>query len=127
MITPKQIVESFFSRITAGKIQEAFELVSDDVVWWIPEGLPFSGTKNKQEYLAIVNRIQAGFPSGFKLEVKDMTIEGSKVAAEVESDGLHVNGKKYNNKYHFLIVTKDQKFSVVKEYMNTLHLATLIG
>ncbi len=127
MSNTKQIVESFFSRITAGKANEAFELVADEVAWWIPEGLPFSGTKNKKEYFAIVNRIQAGFPTGFKLEVKDMTAEGDKVAAEVESEGIHVNGKRYNNKYHFLIVVKDQKFVRVKEYMNTLHLAQLLS
>lgn len=126
MTDPKITVETFFNRITEGKMDEAFTLVADDVAWWVPEELPFSGTKNKKEYFAIVNRIQAGFPSGFKLLVKSMIAEGNTVAAEVESEGTHVNGKRYNNKYHFLIVVKDGKFSSVKEYMNTLHLMNLL-
>lgn len=123
----RKVVSSFFENVSAGKIDQAFALVADDVTWWVPEELPFSGTKNKREYMAIVNRIQSGFPTGFQLEVKDMTVEGDKVAAEVESHGTHVNGKTYNNKYHFLILVKDGKFKSVKEYMNTLHLAKLMG
>ncbi len=99
----KNTVILFFESISSGKINEAFELVADDVSWWVPEELPFSGTKNKKEYFAIVNRIQSGFPSGFKLLVKDMTVEGDKAAVEVESQGTHTNGKSYHNKYHFLI------------------------
>lgn len=127
MANPKAVVQSFFDNISAGKIPEAFELVSDNVVWWIPDELPFSGTKNKNEYLGIVNRIQSGFPTGFKLVVKSMIAEGSTVAAEVESEGTHVNGKKYANKYHFWVVVENGKFTHVKEYMNTAHLLKLLS
>ncbi len=127
MNNPKTVVASFFENISQGKMDEAFTLVADDVKWWVPEELPFSGTKNKQEYFAIVNRIQQGFPTGFKLVLKDATIEGNKVAAEVESEGTHKNGKQYCNKYHFLIVVENGKFISVKEYMNTLHLAKLLA
>lgn len=125
-MSPKETVKAFFERITEGKIDDAFSLVSDEVQWWVPEELPFSGTKNKKEYFEIVSRIQAGFPTGFKLLVNEMIAEGDTVAAEVESEGTHVNGKRYNNKYHFLIVVKAGKFTSVKEYMNTLHLAKLL-
>jgi len=123
----RDTIQSFFSQVSAGKIEEAFQLVSEDVSWWVPEELPFSGTKNKCEYQAIVSRIQSGFPAGFQLKVTGMTVEENKAAVEVESEGTHVNGKAYNNKYHFLIVVEDGKFKSVKEYMNTLHLAKLLG
>jgi uncharacterized protein len=123
----KPVVESFFQNISSGNIDEAFKVVADDVRWWVPEELPFSGTKNKAEYFAIVSRIQSGFPTGFKLVIKDMIIQGDKAAVEVESEGTHVNGKRYHNKYHFLIQVTDGKFQSVKEYMNTLHLFRLIS
>jgi hypothetical protein len=34
--------------------------MSDDVKWWVPGDLPFSGTKTKAEYLQIVGSIQRG-------------------------------------------------------------------
>lgn len=123
----RQVVNGFFESISAGKIDQAFAAVAEDVQWWVPEELPFSGTKNKQQYFAIVNRIQSGFPTGFKLLVKSMIVEGDRAAVEVESEGTHVNGKRYNNKYHFLIQVQDGKFVAVKEYMNTLHLARLLA
>ena len=122
----KEIVDLFFKRVTAGKIDAAFELVDDDVSWWVPGNLPFSGTKSKAEYLAVVNQITKGFPTGFELRATSLIAEADKVAAEVISSGTHINGKKYNNHYHFLIQVRKGKMINVKEYMDTLHLYQLI-
>lgn len=128
METNKKIVEAFFSHFNQGQIEAAFNLVSENVSWWVPGTLPFSGTKTKAQYLGIVKRIQEGFPEGFKLNVKSMIGEGNKVAAEVESLGKHHNGMTYNNKYHFLITLgADGKMVEVKEYMDTQHLAGIIA
>ncbi len=122
----KQIVANFFKLVSEGDTNSAFELVEDSVNWWIPGELPFSGTKTKEEYLQVVGAIKQGFPTGFKLTVTSAIAEGNKVAAEVESEGTHVNGKAYNNKYHFLFEFKDGKIIHVKEYMDTLHLYQLL-
>jgi uncharacterized protein len=126
-MTIQTTIETFFSHLSRGHVNEAFMLVDDNVTWWVPEELPFSGTKTKSEYLSIVKGIQSAFPSGFTVDIKGVTIEGNKAAVEAESNGIHSNGKTYANKYHFLITIKDQKFIAVKEYMNTLHLARLIS
>ncbi len=122
----KQTVSRFFDEFSNGNIDRAFALVSDSVNWWVPGTLPFSGNKTKAQYLQVVAAIRNGFPGGFSLKVSAMTVEGDRVAAEVESYGKHVNGKTYNNKYHFLIVLRDGKFVEVREYMDTLHLFQLI-
>lgn len=123
----KVIVDQFFNDITSGNIESAFALVSENARWWVPGNLPFSGTKTKSEYLKIVNMITRGFPTGFSLKVTDLIAEGDKVAAEVVSEGRHINGKNYNNHYHFLFRIKEGKFVEVKEYMDTLHLYQLIA
>ena len=122
----KDVVTSFFKDFSAGNIDNAFALVSDDASWWVPGDLPFSGTKTKAEYLQVVGAIKAGFPNGLELKVTSMLAEGNKVAVEVASYGEHVNGKTYTNKYHFLITIEDGKLVNVKEYMDTLHLYQLI-
>lgn len=43
----RSVVERFFACMTQDKVDEAFSLVSDDVEWWVPGGLPMSGTKSK--------------------------------------------------------------------------------
>ncbi len=123
----KKIVDLFFKRVTAGKIDDAFELVDENVSWWVPGDLPFSGTKSKAEYLVVVNQITKGFPTGFELKTTAMIAEGDKVAAEVVSAGTHVNGRRYNNRYHFLVQMRAGKMISVKEYMDTLHLYKLIS
>jgi len=122
----KEIVSTFFSHFSDGEIDQAFALVSDDVDWWVPGNLPFSGTKSKTEYMYVVDRIKAGFPEGLSFTVGCMIAEGDMVAAEVASNGIHVNGKEYANKYHFLITMENGLMTVVKEYMDTLHLYQLM-
>jgi uncharacterized protein len=122
----KEIVNHFFEGVTVGDIDGAFALVDDNVNWWIPGTLPFSGNKTKEQYMQVVNAIKKGFPTGFQLTVLSSIAEGSKVAAEVESSGNHINGKAYNNKYHFLFEIANGKIISVKEYMDTLHLYQLM-
>ena len=122
----KSIVKEFFKNFSAGNIGEAFALVSDNASWWVPGDLPFSGTKTKAQYLQVVGAIKKGFPKGLKLNIVSMIAEGNTVAAEVESEGDHYSGKKYENKYHFLIKIENGKIIEVKEYMDTLHLYQLI-
>ena len=122
----KDIVTEFFRQVTNGNMHKAFELVDDHVSWWIPGTLPFSGTKTKEQYFQVVSAIQKGFPEGFSIVVISLIAEGNKVAAEAKSSGRHVNGKDYNNKYHFLFEIENGKIISVKEYMDTLHLYQLI-
>lgn len=123
----KAVVTRFFDALSRNAIDEAFALVSDSVSWWVPGTLPFSGTKTKAQYLQVVGAIQRGFPAGLALKVSSHLAEGDRVAAEVESLGHHVNGKTYNNKYHFLIRLENGRFVEVKEYMDTQHLHDLIS
>jgi ketosteroid isomerase-like protein len=123
----RKLVERFFNAMSEGRADDAFALVAEDAKWWVPGTLPFSGTKSKSEYLGIVRRIEAGFPNGLRFEVKSTTAEGDRVAAEVESLGQHVNGRTYNNRYHFLIVIRNGQFVRISEYMDTLHLKDLLS
>jgi len=97
-------------------------LPDDQIPFPVPGTLPFSGTKTKAEYLQVVRRIEDGFPDGLTFTVGDCTQQGDRV----ESEGKHVNGKTYANKYHFLFVVQGGKIVSVKEYMDTLHLHDLI-
>jgi membrane protein len=123
----KQIVSSFFNEMSARHTEQAFALVADDATCWVPGDLPLSGTKTKDQYLAVLAAIQADFPAGLTYEVHGLTAEDDSVAAEVVCTGEHMNGKSYNNQYHFLFVVRDAQIVAVNEYMDTKQLHDLIS
>jgi ketosteroid isomerase-like protein len=58
-----------------------------------------------------------------KMEVLGLTAEEDRVAMEAESHVLNpVNGRLYNNLYHYLFRVKDGQITLFKEYQDTLHL-----
>lgn len=125
--TAKDIVRGFFTSLNDGDFDTAFRHVSDDVEWWVPGELPFSGTKTKAEYLVVVEAIRGGFPGGLQFTVTNLIAEGDQVAAEVSSLGEHASGRTYANRYHFLFTLRGGVIVAVKEYMDTQHLAQLIA
>lgn len=60
-------------------------------------------------------------PDGLQLTPTGWTVEGDRVALEMESLGTKVNGTVYNNLYHFLLILRTGKIAVIREYMDTLH------
>ena len=122
-----QVVEAFFADLNQGRTDEAFARVADEVEWWVPGTLPFSGTKTKDEYMDVVAMIATTFPQGLAFEVRGLTAEGDRVAAEVVSLGQHTSGRTYNNHYHFLFILRAGLIVAVREYMDTLHLHDLVG
>ncbi|WP_157631303.1 nuclear transport factor 2 family protein [Catelliglobosispora koreensis] len=66
--------------------------------------------------------ISAEFPSGLTYTVGALIAEQDRVAAEVGSTGVHLNGKPYANHHHFLFTVRDGQIVVANEYMDTKHL-----
>ena len=49
---------SWHPHFSDGEIDQAFSLVNDDVSWWVPGDLPFSGTKTKAECMDTLHLFQ---------------------------------------------------------------------
>ncbi|MBL8550538.1 MAG: nuclear transport factor 2 family protein [Hyphomonadaceae bacterium] len=127
----KALVREFFDVLNKWNGLEAFAFLSDQGSWWAAGDLyagdrRVTGAFSKAEYMALFKEIQASFPNGVMFTIHAMTAEGDRVAAEVESRGRHANGGLYNNRYHFLFVVENGKFSLIKEYNDTHHLFELI-
>ena len=83
--------------------------------------------KTKAGIGEILNNLVPATKNGLSITPKAMVAEGDKVAVEAESYGEFPNGRVYNNEYHFLVVVRDGKISAVKEYLDTMHTAEIIG
>src|SRR3546814_9416410 len=51
-----------------------------------------------------------------QLSIAGMIGEGDDVAVEAETDSEMLNGRRYNNRYHFVFRLRDGKFCEVREY-----------
>lgn len=89
--------------------------VSDDFQWWSPIHEPLT--------LAKINALIAGMgaimPRLPEMTVVGVTAEGDRVAVETSGKCELTNGKRYDNTYHFLVLLRDGKIRMVKEYCDT--------
>ncbi len=115
MSANKEIALRFNDLISLRRLDEAFALTSDDVVFRGPDGtrLDREGLKDLLQY---VWTLMAG---PFKTEIVGTTCEGERVAVEMTASVELVNGGKYENIYHFLVIVRDGKIVYQAEYCNT--------
>ena len=57
--------------------------------------------------------------SGIEFKILNLTAEDDRVACEAQGFSTMINGKAYNNEYHFLFSFRDGKVCQVKEYLDT--------
>lgn len=126
----KDVVRQFLARFGRGDADGLIDSLTDDATWWIggkPQDLPQAGIKTKDGISAVLRGVGAKIPGGIDMRILGMIGEGDKVAAEVEAHGEIVNGRTYNNEYHFLFTVRDGRISAVKEYHDTLHLKSIFA
>ncbi|TGL55869.1 polyketide cyclase [Leptospira ognonensis] len=117
----KQVVKTFFTLLNEKKMNEAFELLSEDLHWWILGNIAVSGDYDKRKISLGLKMLHRSFDN-FLFSFGDFTAEGNRVSIILESHAKRKsNGKSYNNHYHFLFTLKDGKIEKVKEFFDTVH------
>lgn len=117
----KRLVEELFEALSRADSAAVDRMYGEDFTLWTSGTLPFSGTFDKAQSMRNLGLVLGLFPQGLKFTIDAMTAEGDRVAVEAQSDGLHVSGKRYHNRYHFLLVIRDGQVRQFKEYMDTAH------
>ena len=114
----KKLVEDFFSILSSGS-QDYLDFYTEESIIWTAGENAIGGSRSKSEVVGFAKSILDSFPDGISFNVVNLIAENDCVAAEVEGTAVHVSGKPYNNKYHFLLKIKDNKILELKEYMDT--------
>jgi uncharacterized protein len=119
---------AWFEHMQKGDVDAAYALMSDDFVHYVPGELPISGYHRvKEEYYAKITEILGGQLSGpISFNFGAITAEGEHVCVEAESIAQTTKGETYNGQYHFLFRFRDDKITVIKEYLDTQHIARMI-
>ncbi len=92
------------------------EITTPDVTWWIPG----RGVVDKAEFKKLAAFAIKVMRSSKGMKVHGITVDGDRVAVEVEGHMELKNGKTYNNFYHFLFLFRDGRIYQGKEYHDTL-------
>ncbi|MEO9328349.1 nuclear transport factor 2 family protein [Gordonia aurantiaca] len=119
----KALVAEFMEVFSRGDVDAILSYLAPTATWWVGgtiEGI--SGTKNKEEFGAMLSGLSATTKTGaIALKPLAFTAEGERVAVETESYSEMSNGTVYNNLYHFVFIVRDGKIHAVKEYLDTEH------
>ena len=114
----KELVQEFFNLLSSGS-DKYLDFYNDESVIWTAGENAIGGSRSKSEVVGFAKSVLDSFPEGINFNVVNFVAENDYVAAEAEGTAMHVSGKPYNNKYHFLLKIKDNKILELKEYMDT--------
>jgi DNA-binding winged helix-turn-helix (wHTH) protein/ketosteroid isomerase-like protein len=119
--TNKQLVLSFFEKLSAGKINAALALLGDTATWWVagrPDRFEWAGATAKEQFAEMLKAV--AMPKGMRVTPKGITAEGDRVALEVETRSEMVGGKSDANVFHYLCEVRGGKLQTVREYFDTI-------
>ena len=116
---PEKVVRGYLDALSEGRLDDAEGLLAEDGTYWmlskraaVPARAWFAGYRKAADAL---------FSKGISFSVTGLTVEGSRVAAQVECHADLPSGALYANAYHFLFEVGEDQLTAVWEYGDTLH------
>src|SRR5688572_28693886 len=119
----KALARKFFEAMSNGDAAGLVNLVAEDGLVQTMGSTPISDVRTKEALRAAAPLILGAFPKGLKFTIHNIIGEGDSVAVEAECLGVHLSGKTYNNHYHWLFRFRNGEIVMLKEYLDTQHLA----
>jgi len=119
--TNKQTVTRFLELFSSGAVKETMAMMTDDATWWVAGTMPISGTYTKLQFEKLLSGVLDVCTGPIRIEPRNWTAEGDRIALEAESFVDTRNGRTYNNLYHFKFKVRDGKIASVREYLDTMH------
>jgi len=98
-------------------------LVTDDFSWW-GYGV---GTLNTEGLKGLVTALKPIMPTPPTLTIVGTAVEGDRVAVEADGDCVLSNGRRYQNKYHWVVLFRDGRVCVLKEFYDSKYAYETIG
>lgn len=119
----KEIVRQLFRHLESGDISAVTEMFTDDGTFWSPSTRK---TMTIGEFAGALQWVNTRLTAPMRYQVGTMTAEENRVCVLVESFANLINGKQYNNVYHFYFEIEGERIACAREYNDTAHIwATL--
>jgi uncharacterized protein len=105
-----------------GDLDEAFDLLSDDFVYWSN----VTRAESDKPYLRQASDWRTQFVP-ITLELKRAVVDGDVVVIEAEGDGTTVNGDRYNNVYAYVMEVRNGLVTSMREHCDTKLTSEIFG
>lgn len=114
----KQIARDWFDAVNRGDEAGILALTTEDFVFRCmarqPEWLRY--VWDRTAFAKAPEAMATVMVAPLRMTIGDITAEGDRVAIEASSEGEMLNGKRYDNAYHFLFRVRNGKIAEVREY-----------
>jgi uncharacterized protein len=123
----KKIIQDVFSAWSAGDGGAFFNLLADDVTWTVIGSTAVSRTyKSKQEFLdGAVRPLGQKINGAIQPRLRDIVVEGDKVALQWDGHAVGKNGAEYNQTYCWIMRIENGRVSEGTAYLDTDLIARL--
>lgn len=117
----KQTVLTFIQGMS--KDPAVWDSMADHAQWWI-QG---KGTVSKAEIRAIAAGGLGGMMTSSQMFIDHVTAEDNRVAVEAHSEIAMIDGRLFENTYHFLFHLEDGKIVSAREHFDTGYARDFFG
>lgn len=107
------IAKRLFAGMSAGAIPA--ELLAPDMRAWTVSSQAWFP---RERYQGAAKLIAAVFDGPYRYEVKSLTAQDDRIAAEVSASGTLVTGQPFANEYLFLLRIADGKVAEIREFFD---------
>jgi len=119
----KAVALTFLRMVSEHRHEEAFDLLSDDLQWWVPDSLPGGGFINKQAIYDKLKKIAHSWSQPLTFEIEYVTAEGDRVAVLMRSRAPKPDGTSYRQVYHQLMIIREGRIVKGYPFLDTLEFA----
>ena len=125
----KAIVKTYFELMNDADPAKMLAYLTDDFLFesMLQKPAAFNFTWDKDHFAAASGAMSAQMKAPLKIWIVSMMGEEEKIAVEAQSYGEMINGKLYENVYHFLFKLRDGKIYNVREYSCSFTAADCFG
>jgi uncharacterized protein len=123
----KKLIQDAFSAWSGGDGGAFFNLLADDVTWTVIGSTAVSRTyKSKKEFLeGAVRPLGQRINGAIQPTLRDILVEGDKVALQWDGHAIGTNGTEYNQTYCWIMRIEDGKVREGTAYLDTELIARL--
>lgn len=117
---PRDVALGFFADINAGKFDEAFARLAEDVQYEVVSPPPYGGRMDRSGLSSFMAAtIQPKLAGPLQVDILGVTASGDRVAIETRTRAKGKDGKDYDNRFHFLCVVRDGLIVEAREYLDS--------
>lgn len=93
--------------------------LADDVMFETPGQYALAGKKTKSEVAMEFPAMRETIPGGIEFTIHTMTAEDDRVHVELSGKSKTIDGRDYNNRYHYALVIRNGKVVSFRDYLDS--------